>query len=147
MSDTIILPDVTQSMVDTQDLSGPSADHITAVFHRYAELFTAADAEAISLLYAPDAVVKDPVTAPAVSGREAIRAWYQAAFDATGHMDMKVDGEVRVAGRHGASNFIVLAGQETTPFQSNTLDVMVFNDEGLITSMSAYWGPTNIHML
>ena len=147
MSDTQSLPDVTQSMVDAQDLSGPGADHISAVFHRYAELFTAADAEGITQLYAADAIVRDPVTAPAVQGHAAIRAWYQGAFDAAGHMDMKVEGEVRIAGRHGAATFVVMAGADSAPFQSNTLDVMVFNDDGLISSMDAYWGPTNIHML
>lgn len=147
MTDSHILPDVTQNMVNAQDLSGPTPDHIRSVFHRYAALFTAADAHSIAQLYSADAVVRDPVTAPAVHGRDGIQKWYQACFDAAGHMDMSVTDDVRVAGRYAAANFTVFAGAETTPFRSDTLDVMVFDDEGLITSMTAYWGPTNIHML
>lgn len=147
MNDAHILPNVTQDMVDAQDLSGPTPNHVRSTFHRYAKLFTAADAKAIANLYSPDAIVRDPVTAPAVTGRQDIEKWYQACFDAAGPMDMTVAEDVRVAGRYGAASFTVFAGAETTAFRSDTLDVMVFDDEGLITSMTAYWGPTNIHML
>lgn len=141
------LPNATQAILIDQDMSGPTPEHIAAVFKRYAQLFTAADAAGITALYAADAVVRDPVTGPGVRGSKEIRDWYQRAFDVTGRMIMELEGEVRVAGRHGAAAFVVRAVDQSVPFRSDTLDVMVFNDDGLIVSMDAYWGPTNIHQL
>ena len=147
MSTIESLPNATQAILVDQDMSGPAPEHISAVFQRYAERFTAGDAAGITALYGPDAVVRDPVTGPPVRGSEAIRAWYQHAFDTAGRMVMELEGEVRVAGRHGAAAFVVRVEDQAQPFRSNTLDVMVFDDNGLITSMDAYWGPTNIHRL
>jgi steroid delta-isomerase len=146
MADVLELPEITKSMLAGAE-GGPSPEHIAAVFQHYAELFTAGDADAIVALYAPDAVVRDPVTGPRVQGREAIRAWYQGAFDAMGRMEMALEGAVRVAGRHGAAAMVVHATNNGLRFRSDTLDVMVFDDDGLITSMDAYWGPTNLHAL
>ncbi|ARS27808.1 nuclear transport factor 2 family protein [Sphingomonas sp. KC8] len=146
MADTMELPEITQSMLAGSD-EGPSAAHIATIFQRYAELFTAGDAEGIVALYTADAVVRDPVTGPGVQGRDAIRAWYQGAFDAMGRMDMQLEGMVRVAGRHGAAAFVVEAINNGQRFRSDTLDVMVFDDDGLIVSMDAYWGPYNLRVL
>ena len=147
MSNLEDLPNATQAILIDQDMSGPSPEHIAGVFQRYADLFTAGDAKGITALYAPDAVVRDPVTGPEVRGSQAIHDWYQRAFDTAGRMFMELEGEVRVGGRYGAAAYVVRVVDQPEPFRSNTLDVMVFNDDGLIVSMDAYWGPTNIHKL
>lgn len=144
MKDAPDLPDITKSMLAGSG-EGPSAAHIATVFERYAELFSASDAEGIVALYAADAVVRDPITAPPVTGHAAIRAWYQGTFDAMGRMEMTLEGAVRVAGRHGAAAFVIHADNEGQRFRSDSLDVMMFDDQGLITAMDAYWGSSNIH--
>ncbi|OCC24474.1 hypothetical protein MB02_06850 [Croceicoccus estronivorus] len=117
------------------------------VFERYAALFTVGDTDGIAALYAEDAVVRDPVTSPAVEGRENIRAWYQSAFDSMGGgMEMKLEGAVRIAGHLAAGALIVRTHNHETVMRVETLDVMEFGDDGLIRRMDAYFGPSNYHM-
>lgn len=145
MADEIALPELAQAQLKEQS-GGPSADHIRSVFERYAALFSAADADAVAALYAPDAVVRDPITAPPVQGREAIRAWYQSAFDAIpGGMAMALEGAVRIAGPYGAAAFTVRFANGGQAMMTETLDVMRFDESGLIASMDAYFGPANFH--
>lgn len=123
---------------------GPSADHIRDVFERYVALFSAGDADAVAELYAEDAVLRDPVTSPPVQGRAAIRAWYQAAFDAMAEgMRLELEGSVRIAGPLGAAAMMVHAVNNGVPFRVETLDVMRFNPDGLIAAMDAYFGESN----
>ena len=91
------IPDMGKEQMAAQE-GAPSADHVRSVFERYAELFSAGEADAIAALYTADAVVRDPVTSPPVEGRQAIRDWYQSAFDAMpGGMRMELEGAVPAA--------------------------------------------------
>jgi steroid delta-isomerase len=81
-----------------------SPEHIRAVMERYAVLMQAADADAIAMLFAEDAVVEDPVGTPPHVGRDAIRAFFKTGFDNTGGgMNFVWDGPVRVADKWGAA--------------------------------------------
>ena len=123
---------------------GPGPDHIRGVFERYGALVTAGDTDGIVALYAPDAVVRDPVDGPEHRGHAAIRAFYQSGFDAMGGgIRMTLDGNVRIAGRHGAAAYVARTVNHSEIFETDTLDVMLFDDAGLIVSMDAYWGPAN----
>ena len=136
------IPESAQAQFEEQE--GPSAEHIAAVFQSYAERFSAADAAGVAALYAEDAVLRDPVTSPPVHGREAIRAWYQAAFDAMAEgMRLELEGSVRIAGPLGAAAMMVHAVNNGVPFRVETLDVMRFNPDGLIAAMDAYFGESN----
>lgn len=124
--------------------TGPSPDHIRAVFARYGALLTAGDLEGIVALYAPDAILRDPVTAPPICGHAAIRAFYQAGFEAAGGaIEMTLDGAVRIAGNHGAAAYIARTVHADPVYRTETLDTMTFDDNGLIAAMTAYWGPEN----
>ncbi len=102
------------------------------------------EVDAIVALYAPDAVLQDPIVAPKRVGGE-IRDFFQGAVDAMGGIDMQLDGEVRVSGNHGAAAYTVhIALEDGRHAYIDTLDVMTFNDDGLITSQVAYWGTSNV---
>jgi len=127
-----------------QEDDRPGPDHIRGVFERYAALLTAGDTEGIVALFAPDAVVRDPVNGPAHRGHAAIRAFYQGGFDAMGGgIEMTLDGAVRIAGRYGAAPFVARTVHHSELLCTDTLDVMLFDTDGRIVSMDAYWGPTN----
>ena len=113
----------------------PTAEHIRAVFARYCELVTRGDHEAIALLYAPDATVEDPVGSVPHRGRDAIREFYRAS---AGAARLELEGRVRVAGREGAAAMIAYPAADPS-LRIETLDVMTFDDAGLITAMRAYW--------
>jgi steroid delta-isomerase len=118
----------------------PSAEHIRGVFQRYCELVSAGDFEAIARLYAADATVEDPIGSPAHRGREAIREFYRAS---AGQARLELEGRVRVAGREGAAAMVARPTADPS-MRVETLDVMTFDDDGLVTSMRAYWSADTI---
>jgi steroid delta-isomerase len=58
-------------------------------------------------------------------------------------VQMKLEGAVRIAGNQAAAAFIVRTVRSRPIYRVETLDVMSFDDAGLITEMVAYWGPEN----
>ncbi len=137
------IPESAKVHLDEQ-AGGPSAEHIRHVFERYAALFSVGDVDGVAALYAPDAVLRDPVTSPPVHGREAIRDWYRATFDAMGvAMTMELEGSVRIAGHLAAAAILVHTENDGQPLVVETLDVMRFSEDGLIAAMDAYFGPSN----
>ncbi|HZR84030.1 MAG TPA: nuclear transport factor 2 family protein [Candidatus Binatia bacterium] len=116
------------------------AGHIRRVFDRYCELVTAGDFEAIALLYAEDATVEDPVGSEPHRGRDAIREFYRAS---AGGVALELEGRVRVAANAGAGA-MVARPKADAGLRVETLDVMTFDDAGLVTSMRAYWSADTI---
>ena len=125
---------------------GPVADaeHIEHVFARYAAAMAAHDFEGAAALFAPDAVVRDPVDGKPLEGRAEIQRFFAAG--ATILQGFILTGPVRIAG-DGA--------QAAAPLQArldfgdgvqslDSIDVMTFDDAGLIASMDAYYGPGNL---
>ena len=118
-----------------------TAAHIRDVFQRYVELVTRGDFEAVALLYAEDATVEDPIGSPLHLGRDAIREFYRAS---AGMVHLALEGRVRIAGREAAGAMIARP-TGAVGMVIETLDVMTFNDHGLVTSMRAFWSPDTIY--
>jgi steroid delta-isomerase len=138
------LDPATEAMLKSQK-AGPSADHIRWVFEEYGNRMSKGDTDGIVALFAPDAYIEDPVGSGKQVGHAALKKFYQGGFDAMGGpLEMKLEVAVRVSGSYGAAAYIVKTLNHTEPFRVETLDVMTFNDDGKITSMLAYWGPSNI---
>ena len=115
-------------------------EHVKSVLQAYVHAVSGDDVDAVLALYADDAVVEDPVGAPPQEGKDALRAFYQIAVDSVERMDL--EGNVRVRGRWGAA--AMRAKVKGADLVMETLDVMEFNDEGLIVRMTAYWGDSNM---
>jgi steroid Delta-isomerase len=118
-----------------------TAEHVRHVFQRYCELVTAGDFDAIANLYAEDATVEDPVGSTPHRGRDAIRAFYRAS---AGAVRLELEGRVRSAGNEAAAAMVARPAADPS-VRVETLDVMVFRDDGLIASMRAYWSADTIH--
>jgi steroid delta-isomerase len=99
----------------------------------------AGDIDGILALYADDASVEDPVGSPALIGRAAIARFYR---DGLGQAAARAEltGPVRVAGRCGAMPFRVDLNWQGRACSIQVIDVMEFDEQGLIRSMKAYWG-------
>jgi len=114
----------------------------------YAGFFQDRNVDGILSLFAPDAVLEDPIGQPPYVGHEAIRGFFEAGFAAVnGEMIMHPEGEVRVAERHAACAMLVTCPRAETPFRIATLDVFAFAEDGRFSSMQAFWGPSNFHSL
>lgn len=122
------------------DHSKATPEHIRNVLKSYVDLMTAGDYEAIVALYAVDATVEDPIGSPPHCGHAAIREMYR---NAAGKVQLQLDGRVRVVNHTAAAPMIGRpTGMEGLVVE--IVDIMTFNDEGLITSMRAYWSPETI---
>ena len=118
-----------------------TAEHVRNVFQRYCELVSAGDFEGIAALYAEDATVEDPVGSTPHRGRDAIREFYRAS---AGAVRLELEGRVRSAGNEGAAAMVARPAANPK-MRVETLDVMTFGDDGLVTSMRAFWSADTIH--
>lgn len=108
------------------------------IVNRYVEAFDKADMRIIEDIYATDATVEDPVGTAPKTGIDAIKTFYQSAFDMG--VKLELDGKPRCAGNAVAFNFhVVMSGMQISP-----IDVFELNPDGKIQKMRAYWGPENI---
>ena len=118
-----------------------SAEHITETVNRYLELVAKGNADAVAELYADDATVEDPVGGEVHIGRQAIRGFYGAVEGVKAESELLT---LRVAGHEAAFHFRLTLDFGETQMQVDPIDVMVFNGEGKIQAMKAYW--TQEHM-
>jgi len=131
-----------------KEIAMPSPEQMRESVMRYARSFSTADIDRIVSLFAADAVIEDPVGQGVHEGREAIRAFFAVGFESVGgEIQMRPEGAVRLAEGVAACAMIATCNKAAQPFWMETLDVWTFNDEGLFSSMRAYWGPSNFHPL
>ncbi|CAM3581964.1 nuclear transport factor 2 family protein [Mycobacterium colombiense] len=116
----------------------PSAEHITDTVNRYIELVAKGSADDLVELYADDATVEDPVGGGVHIGRQAIHGFYSAVDQLQRECELVT---LRVAGNEAAFQFrlTVTAGEHRLVIEP--IDVMVFDGQGKIASMKAYWSP------
>lgn len=117
-------------------------EKIIAAVEGYIAGFSNADPKAIMALYADDCAVEDPVGSPLKDGRAAVQAFYEASV-ATG-AKLTLDGPIRVAGNEAAFAFTARVNFGDETHEINVIDTMLFNDEGKITKMRAFFGPANM---
>lgn len=119
----------------------PQTPDIAAVIDAYLAAVSGGSAAAVAALYAPTATVEDPVgTAPHV-GSAAIEAFYG------GLASMDVSAELvtaRIAGLEAAFHFRVTTRAGDRTYVVEPIDVMTFDEAGLITSMRAFWSPSDM---
>jgi steroid Delta-isomerase len=121
----------------------PDPEHIVRVFEQYTDALTRNDPDAAVALFAPDAVVRDPVDGPVLEGRAKIREFFAAGEGVLQRLELT--GPVRVAGDglHAAAPMRARIDFGEGPKLLDTLDVMTFDDDGRVVSMDAFYGPTN----
>lgn len=120
-----------------------SAEHVESMVHRYLELVAAGTADEIAALYADDATVEDPVGGGEVHiGRHAIAGFYRNIESIPRETEMLA---LRVCGHEAAFMFSITVGAgEGARMRIEPIDVMLFNADGKIASMKAYWSPANV---
>lgn len=112
-----------------------------ATVRTYLGLVAEGTADQIAALYAEDAVLEDPVGSAPLTGREAIRGFYATIEP------MKIATElltVRTAGGEAAFHFRIETDTGAGVAIMEPLEVMIFDEDGLITSMRAWWNDTDL---
>jgi steroid Delta-isomerase len=114
-----------------------STERIREVVDRYVRLVGSGTADEILGLYAEGATVEDPVGSDVRSDRSAIREFYATLEGLEQETRLLA---LRIAGGEAAFHFEVKTLADGVTYTLSPFDVMAFDDDGLITSMRAYWG-------
>ena len=101
----------------------------------YVSLIGDENVDALMDLFADGCTVEDPVGSPLRVGRDDVRAFYET-LPGVG-VSAKLVGPVHAIAdaRSAAFPFEI----DTDGFAMNVIDVMTFDDNAKITSMTAYW--------
>jgi steroid Delta-isomerase len=118
-----------------------STERIREVVNRYVELVGSGTSDEIVALYAEGATVEDPVGSEVLSDRDAIRAFY-AGLDGLQKETRLV--AARIAGAAAAFHFEIVTHVGEQTYTVTPIDVMTFDDDGLITGMKAFWGDADM---
>ena len=118
-----------------------NAEQIESVVRRYLELVATGTADDITELYAEDATVEDPVGGEVHIGRRAIHGFYKNIENLPRRTELIT---LRVAGHEAAFLFAITVGAEGSAMRIEPIDAMVFNAEGKISSMKAFWPAADV---
>jgi steroid delta-isomerase len=122
----------------------PGKEDIISTVEAYAAAQTSGDVDAVVALFAPDAVVADPVHEPAHVGREAIHTFFSGTRDMVDSMVLEVTGPIRAVDRYAAVPLRAVSDIGGSRVAVDIVDVFTFEDNGLIGDMKAYWDPAGI---
>ena len=121
----------------------PSQEAIAQTVHRYLELVAEGTAEDVLALYAADATIEDPIGSDLRRGHEAIREFYAGFQDAQKDTEL---AELRVAGSEAAFLWHLTLDAGGTRTRISPISMMAFDEEARITSMRAFWSPSNVQI-
>src|SRR5262245_45758594 len=105
-----------------------SQSRMKAVLQAYVDGLNAGDAEAVIALFAPDAVIEDPVGTPEKRGPE-IAAWFRRAAQMRARLELATP----IRGSHGraaAMAFTVITRFEGRIRVTRSLDAVRFDEAG-----------------
>lgn len=118
-----------------------SNEDIRTTVQRYLDLVAGGTAAEIVALFAPDATLEDPVGSDVLVGHDAIRAFYES-FEALKKTTNLVT--LRACAGHAAFHFEIVTEAGDMKYRMAPLEVMTFGDDGLITSMRAFWSDEDL---
>lgn len=121
----------------------PDPAKMEAAVHEYVDAFAAGSPERVAALFAQGATVEDPIGTPPHVGYDAILGFYTASMQ-TG-AKLQLEGPVRIAGEYAAFAFSVKLHMGGNDMRVDVIDTFRFNEDGKVTEMRAYFGPTNFH--
>jgi len=122
----------------------PSQEAITATVKRYLDLVATGKADDIVPLYAADATIEDPVGTDLRRGQEAIREFYAGFQDAKKETEL---AELRVGAGEAAFLWHLTLDAGDTRTRISPISAMTFDDDARITSMRAFWSPSDVKVL
>lgn len=125
----------------------PNADRtaaITDTVHRYIATVVSGSADDLAAFYATDATLEDPVGGEVHIGTNAIRGFYSAVAGVERECELVT---LRVSGHEAAFHFRLTIGAGGSKMVIEPIETMVFDGEGKVTAMKAYWSPADVTQL
>lgn len=121
----------------------PSVAEMRATVDKYLALVASGTAEEITALYAEGATVEDPVGAEPLVGTEAILAFYKVIEPIRRSTELLF---FKAAGDTAVFQFRIVTVFDALTVEISPVDIMLFDDEGAVTSMRAVWAQDEMVM-
>jgi len=118
-----------------------SQDVVAQTVNRYLELVAKGTADDIVSLYAADATIEDPVGSDLRRGHDAIREFYSAFQDVPKTTEL---AELRAAGSEATFLWHLTLDTGDSRTRISPISLMTFDEDAKITSMRAFWSPTDV---
>jgi steroid Delta-isomerase len=119
----------------------PSREAIAQTVKRYLELVATGTADDVLALYGADATLEDPIGSDIRRGRVAIHEFYANVQDIKKETELV---ELRVGGNEAAFLWHLTLHAGDTRSRISPISLMTFDEDAKITSMRAFWSPTEI---
>lgn len=114
-----------------------------ATLRKYADRINAGDAAGVLALFAPDAVIEDPIGSAPKSGAE-LGPW----FADTVAFATRITPVAPIRGSHGDEALLVFDVEFTPPesprLRIRSADAFRLAPDGRIVSLRAFWGPEDL---
>ena len=122
----------------------PSREAVAQTVNRYLELVANGRADDVLALYATGATIEDPIGSDLRRGHEAIREFYAGFQDAKKETEL---AELRVAGSEAAFLWHLRLDAGDSRTQISPISTMTFDEDAKITSMRAFWSPSDVKVI
>lgn len=113
----------------------------------YVEHWSNGDLEAWLGLFADGATLEDPVGSEVRRGSAELVDFWQLVRSMADELSLTLVGPVRVAGSEAAFAMEARTRVGETSLVVDVIDTMEFDEQARITSMRAYWDPTEMRLL
>jgi steroid delta-isomerase len=122
-------------MLTPDEQRGCIADYVDAV--------NARDPQAIADLFTGDGIQADPASNPPNVGREAIATFFEDGIAASENWTYTAKA-VHTCADHVAIDFAIVVETGGTAMTIDGIEVFVTDDDGLFTSVHAYWDDADL---
>jgi steroid delta-isomerase len=117
---------------------------ITKTVNRYLEFLATGTADDVLTLYTADATIEDPVGSDLRRGHDAIREFYAGFQDAKKETEL---AELRVTGTEAAFLWHLTLDAGDSRTRISPISMMAFDEDAKITSMRAFWSPSDVRVV
>lgn len=117
----------------------PDAATIRATVETYTRCHSAGDIDGIIACFAPGAIAEDPVGSGRHEGIDALRAFFEGTHQMAESLELNLTGPIRVAGNRAAFPMTVTTHIGDMTMELDIIDTMLFDDDGKVLEMFAYW--------
>ncbi|HYQ36358.1 MAG TPA: nuclear transport factor 2 family protein [Mycobacterium sp.] len=117
---------------------------ITKTVNRYLEFLATGTTDDVLTLYTADATIEDPVGSDLRRGHDAIREFYAGFQDAKKETEL---AELRVTGTEAAFLWHLTLDAGDSRTRISPISMMAFDEDAKITSMRAFWSPSDVRVV
>ena len=117
---------------------------ITKTVNRYLEFLATDTTDDVLTLYTADATIEDPVGSDLRRGHDAIREFYAGFQDAKKETELT---ELRVTGTEAAFLWHLTLDAGDSRTRISPISMMAFDEDAKITSMRAFWSPSDVRVV